>query len=167
MKPNLLKLCIVCFGCLLVASGCAPSATGPEFKHVRPRDDNATITHYRLSAIKGSVIAAYLYSNDKFVTYISNGGYFQETVKPGIYKYKKLERYYAVLLQNLLVDVEPIITLNVEPGKEYYIKWSIVFGGKAEPEIVSKDQALTELVGLNRFEFKEKKEEAENKLTRE
>ena len=151
-------------------SGCAPKGTGAMFSYSAPPTNMAHVTHYRLGALSGSYWSYLLYSNGKFVTRIGNGGYYTESLEPGVYEYKILKRAHGhpVLIYNIgeaidnsFAKIEIAHTITAAAGMEYYIKWEIIWGGIRATK-VEKKVALSDLKDLHRFEFEDHKTTAED-----
>lgn len=165
--PLILLFSIIIF----YLSGCAPLGTGPAFSLKPPPQDKTVVYHYRVNRFTGSALSFLLFSNNEYVTQIGNGGYYPQVVESGFYEYKHLRRHHnfglAVIIDqidNALAKVKSAHTLNVEAGRLYFIRWDIKFGGKLAAQAVSKETALKELYGLQRFDDldKEKAEKIYN-----
>ncbi len=148
----------------IVGCGHAPKGTGPKFTYSVPGAGMAKVYHYRVEKLAGNGIYYYLFMNGDFVTIIGNGGYYIQDLLPGEYIYATTKQvtgvgiiaitYVTKEIDNKMASAKQALTLNVEPNKSYYLRWSYTLSGAAEVEQVEEPVALKEIEGLKRFEYK-------------
>jgi hypothetical protein len=102
---------------LLGLTGCA--TLGPVYQKVEKVPENSGVVNiYRPSGFMGGGIAPNLYT-DKGKTYLVKvypGGYFTYFAKPGEVDF------------SAATEAESSVTLDIEPGKIYYVKLTIGMG---------------------------------------
>ena len=134
---------------VLLIAGCTAKSTGSLFSYSPPREERANVYHYRVPSIVGNAQNLILYMNNSFVTIIDNGGYFQQSLLPGTYKFE-IKRQIG----NKTVEIKErnhVFTVTVKPDKSYFFKWNVSLSKDEHLEIVKKATGLTEMKGLRLF----------------
>ena len=138
---------------LLIActiAGCG--ATGKRFVPVEPVADTALIYIYRPSRFLGSGNIWYLKTNGAQVTAVRNGGWFAYHSKPGdVTFYSNLRPGVGTVLYGMLDSDKEMITLSVEAGTTYYVKFDHHMSGPYM-ELVDKSTGESEIQGLKMME---------------
>jgi uncharacterized protein DUF2846 len=130
--------------CLMV--GC--SATGKTFVPSTPTVDSGIIYIYRPSRFLGSGNVWDLRANGTRVTAVQNGGWFAYDSKPGsVTFYSKLRPGLGTLITALFMSEKEMITINVEAGEVYFVKFDHASKGPYM-ELVDKDKGKSEIVKL-------------------
>ena len=154
---------IVIFALSLAIFGCgfAPKGKGPIFASAPPAPQKAKVVHYRIHRIIGNGAYFLLYMDDELVTGIGNGGYYDQELSPGLYKYCiRFQNYTPVFALAAAIDNVRAVKLHefmfdAKPGEIYYFRWNAA--GKPYVDRVSEEVALKELNGLHKFELSVKK----------
>jgi len=134
---------------VLLIAGCTSKSTGPLFSYSPPGEERANVYHYRVPSIVGNAQNLILYMNNSFVTIVDNGGYFQQSLLPGTYKFE-IKRQIG----NKTVEIKErnhVFTVTVKPDKSYFFKWNVSLSKDEHLEIVKKATGLTEMKGLRLF----------------
>jgi hypothetical protein len=138
-------LLIVC-----TITGC--SATGKNFVPVEPEANKALIYIYRPDRFLGSGNVWYLSANDAQVTAVRNGGWFAYHSKPGeVTFYSNLRPGVGTILQGSLDSDKEMITIDVETGKTYFVKFDHRMSGPYM-ELVDNGTGDSEIRGLKMME---------------
>ncbi len=143
---------------LIMISGCgfAPKGKGPLFSITPQVPGAAKVYHYRLQRTVGNGGYYKLYMNEKFVTGIGNGGYFEQNIMPGKYDFaiESESRMFSIAaaIGNSMDIIEHQFTLNAEPDKTYYYRWNVTDWDHRFEEVEEKI-ALEEMRGLKMFEL--------------
>lgn len=139
-------------------SGCAVTATGEKFSLTKQQSNKAVIYHYREDAFKGSAFSYDILSNEKPLTRLGNGGYYKEVIEPGSINYRTLltQDKGIMILDDLITnsyqEFEQAFSLDTEPNKVYFLKWTPnIFGGPPEIEIVDQNDALGSITELRAY----------------
>jgi len=117
MGKNYRQSCILLLSVLLVSflSGC--SAKGPAFTKIdHLAADKGLVYIYRVPAFTGSAVYYDIKVNGNPITTLKNGGYFPYQTLTGEIEF------------SAATETSSSVTLDVEPGKEYYIKGSLSVG---------------------------------------
>jgi hypothetical protein len=155
--PNLIGrwhyFLLLLFACILAgcaASGvplgdrAAPSRVAPPGK--------ALVYIYRTGGFYGSGTSWELFSNGRYVTRITNGGYYDFEVDPGQIELGVMAAVQPFgFVYSILTNLEGLQRLNTfraEAGRPYYFKFEV--GNKITS--VTKDEALEAMTGMNRFD---------------
>jgi len=133
---------ILCIFSIFLASCCCfrifgSFAKGPEFYPIEQvPEGKALIYIYREEKYMGSANIYYLYANGKIITTIRSGGYFSYFEAPGQIVFSTdpamggcLRYTLCGLLIGMHKGIYEKIIINVDPGKIYYLKLFIKFGG--------------------------------------
>ena len=142
--------------------GCiAPSGSGSSYAYTANTDvSKAVVTNYRVGSFVGAALTEYLYANGEFVAHIVNGGFKTTLHEPGKIEYRKLERAVGLrkiglegVLTNTTLKTRHGLSIEVEAGREYYIRWKPKAGKGLVGTVTPKDEALRELSKLKEFQF--------------
>jgi hypothetical protein len=140
-----ISLLIVC-----TLAGC--SATGKVFVPVEPEANSALIYIYRPDRFLGSGNVWYLSANGTQVTEIRNGGWFAYHSKPGeVTFFSNLRPGVGTILPGMIDADKEMITLSVEVGKTYFVKFDHRMSGPYM-ELVDKSTGEPEIQGLKMLE---------------
>lgn len=109
----------------IVHTGCA---SGPRFTATtEPKPDKALIYVYRKSSMVGAAGFDKLYINEDFITTMRSGGYTVYEAPPDTTVFYLTPRIANIFVgRALLINTQKKkyerLTINLEPGKTYYIK---------------------------------------------
>lgn len=141
---------------LLIAftiAGC--SATGKNFVPVGLEANKALIYIYRPDRFLGSGNVWYLSANGAQVTAVRNGGWFAYHSNPGdVTFYSNLRPGVGTVIYGALDSDKKMITIGVEAGKTYFVKFDHRFSGPYM-ELVDKSTGESEIQGLKMMETAE------------
>ena len=136
---------------LLIAcsiSGC--SATGKTFVPLEPEANTALIYIYRPDRFLGSGNVWYLRANGAPVTAIRNGGWFAYRSNSGdVTFHSNLRPGVGSLLPGMMDADKEMITIRVEAGKTYFVKFD---PDGHYMELVEKSTGESEIQGLKMLE---------------
>ncbi|WNO08945.1 DUF2846 domain-containing protein [Teredinibacter sp. KSP-S5-2] len=112
--------------------GCA--ASGPIYKQYSPKStDSAVVYVYRISRSVNCCVAPAVYINDSKRDSLKNGGYLVYELDSGAQKITVGDGSYGF--------TEETLELNLEKGKQYFLKWNI-------GPIVNMEYAITMAVAF-------------------
>ncbi len=132
--------------CLVLLASC--SASGPRFLRETPDTVKANIYVYKVGRFVGSANAWYLSANGRRITVVKNEGYFPFAADPGNVTFSaKLRAGFGTLLLAAFIPEAELITINVEPNKEYFVRFRL----GPSMELVPKEQGLKEIEGIRRL----------------
>lgn len=113
---------------VIVLSGCA---SGPKYVKPKPLDssnsDMARVFFYRLNSIVGAAWGTTFLINKTKAMSIRSGGYSYMLVEPGIHR----------MHLSAVGDLNLSITTELEPGKDYFFRYSLSGGGLPKKALVA------------------------------
>jgi hypothetical protein len=126
--------------------GTGQSAASP------PSADKARIYVYRAGSMVGAVGYDILFVNDEHLAALHNSNYAQCDIPPGTVVFSGIARVKKTpiavdlqLITNHKKTARERFRMVVEPGKTYYVRWSV--GGKMK--LVDTDKGAKEMSGLH------------------
>lgn len=130
-------------GALLVACG----AHGPRFELANPEAGHGLIYVYRRGGALGGANSWHLWANGTHLGVVSNGGYFAYPAAPGNVTFKAQLKFNPLTLIGPLLPQEELITIPVEEGEVYFVRFKI----GPSMELVSKDVGEKEMRNMREF----------------
>jgi hypothetical protein len=141
-------LLVAVIACIVAACG----ASGKSFVASTPTSGNGLVYVYRTSRFVGSVNVWDLRANGVRVTAVRNGGYFPYDSKPGNVTFSgKLRSNIGTWTVAPFMADREMITINVQPGEVYFVKFDHK-GGGAYMELVDKKTGEEEIRDLKMLE---------------
>ena len=143
---------------LFLFSGCGGS--GQIFQELEIPKNKAIVYLYRLPKAWGSSVCMTVKANDEKITRMSNGGYYAYIVTPGEIEFSGVKDFGFTMLNAAMAGVgaghaiagfQPLITLNAEAGKTYYLKLEIKFAHETL-SVIEPEVGMNEIKGLREFE---------------
>ena len=145
---------IIVFLMLIAVAGCG--ATGSRFVRLDSKPDKAMVYIYRKSGFAGSAVKVNLFANGKYITQITNGGYYVYETNPGLIEFKETREVIPIFIvmytiEKALEKQRPIISFEALPGQEYFFEFKL----PNKINRVSREEALENLKNMQLFEDKQ------------
>ena len=129
-------------------TGC--TATGARFREHSSPAGKSLIYVYRNGMALGAGGAWELYAHDRYVTKITNDGYYDFVVDPGQVKFESLSVFTGTIITLLsrMSGKTRQYDLEAKPDQTYFFKFEI--GDKMAP--VTREEAIQDMAGKSRFD---------------
>jgi hypothetical protein len=138
---------------LLLMAGCATGPASNPSAAVEAPADRGLVYLYRKGSMMGAATPWKIYANGTRITSLANASYSTYLAEPGTVVFAKQMAVTPLNfgLVSLLDPKQELLTLSVEPGQVYYLKFKLGFG-KVSLEPVDAPTARSDMAKLSRLD---------------